>query len=81
MHILKNQGKAEEVEDNLWFHVDHLHSIEERIRNFFEDKSSMAVNDFKLLTKTTRKHAIPLLEYFDRRRLTQRDGNQRILFS
>ena len=81
MHILKNQGKAEEVEDNLWFHVDHLHSIEERIRNFFEDKSFMAVNDFKLLTKTTRKHAIPLLEYFDRRRLTQRDGNQRVLFS
>ncbi|MEE9167635.1 MAG: SelB C-terminal domain-containing protein, partial [Candidatus Neomarinimicrobiota bacterium] len=79
MHVLKGQGKAEEVSRNLWFHVETLTVMENEIRRFFEDKASMAVNDFKSLTHTTRKHAIPLLEYLDDRRITRREGDQRVL--
>lgn len=81
MHILKGKGKAVEVGRELWFHTEHLNWADAEIRAFLEAHTSMAVNDFKSLTNTTRKHAIPLLEYFDRCRVTQRQGDRRVLFS
>ena len=37
----------------------------------------MSVNDFKNLAKTSRKYAVPLLEFFDKNKITYRDGNNR----
>jgi selenocysteine-specific elongation factor len=34
---------------------------------------------FKEMFGVTRKYLIPILEYFDRRGLTRRDGNRRVL--
>lgn len=79
MHILKGQGKAQEVSRDLWFHAETLTVMEDEIEKFFQDNSTMGVNDFKSLTNTTRKHAIPLLEYLDQRRVTRREGDRRIL--
>ena len=81
MHVLKSEGKAVEVEQDLWFHSDQIDKIEKEIRKYFKTNSSMGVSDFKSLTHTTRKHAIPLLEHFDHLRITQRDGDFRILLS
>jgi len=81
MFILKDQGKSVEIERELWYHVDHINALERELRKFFKTNSSMGVSDFKSLTNTTRKHAIPLLEHFDKRQITKRDGNLRILVS
>jgi selenocysteine-specific elongation factor len=37
------------------------------------------VGAFKELTGLSRKHAIPLLEYLDRERVTRRAGNDRLV--
>jgi selenocysteine-specific elongation factor len=37
------------------------------------------VGEFKNLTGVTRKHAIPLLEYLDRQRVTRRVGDERLI--
>src|SRR5207244_2468415 len=37
------------------------------------------VGEFKNLTGVTRKHAIPLLEYLDRQRVTRRIGDERTI--
>jgi selenocysteine-specific elongation factor len=37
------------------------------------------VGEFKKLTGVTRKHAIPLLEYLDRQRVTRRVGDERMI--
>jgi len=37
------------------------------------------VSEFKNLTGVTRKHAIPLLEYLDRQRVTRRVGDERMI--
>jgi selenocysteine-specific elongation factor len=34
---------------------------------------------FKEMAGVTRKHAIPLLEWLDRERVTQRAGNERVI--
>ena len=37
----------------------------------------MSVSEFKAITGTSRKYAVPLLEYFDKLKITYRDGNNR----
>jgi len=39
----------------------------------------IGVSEFKTLTGVTRKHAIPLLEYLDRQRVTRRVGDERLI--
>ena len=39
----------------------------------------LSVPEFKKLTGTSRKHAIPLLEYLDRLRVTRRVGDARLV--
>jgi selenocysteine-specific elongation factor len=42
-------------------------------------KNRINVTAFKDLTGLTRKHAIPLLEYLDRERITRREGDERVI--
>ena len=39
----------------------------------------MSVTDFKEIAETSRKYAVPLLEFFDKNKITYRDGNHRKL--
>ena len=36
---------------------------------------------FKDIANTSRKYAVPLLEYFDKQKITFRDGNERKLLN
>ena len=44
-----------------------------------QQHGSIDAQSFKELTGLTRKFAIPLLEYFDREKLTLRIGDRRVL--
>ena len=78
LHILKGEGKIFEVGRGLWIHGDVLNKLKDELSLFFADKPKMNVADFKLLTSTSRKSAIPLLEYCDKHGLTERVGDSRI---
>ena len=56
-----------------------LASLAERVRAFLSSRDRMTPADFKELTGLTRKHAIPLLEWLDRNRITVRLGDDRRL--
>ena len=47
------------------------------IKSYFNQHDSLDVSKFKDLTNTTRKYAVPLLEYIDKINLTYRIGNER----
>ncbi|HIA28914.1 MAG TPA: selenocysteine-specific translation factor, partial [Candidatus Marinimicrobia bacterium] len=79
LHVLKSEGKVTEITRNLWYLSNVLMEMETSVRNFLVDHKGMAVTDFKKLTGTTRKHAIPLLEYLDKHDVTFRDGDKRVL--
>jgi len=78
LHILKGEGKIFEVGRGLWIHGNVLNKLKDELSLFFADKPKMNVADFKLLTSTSRKSAIPLLEYCDKHGLTERVGDSRI---
>jgi selenocysteine-specific elongation factor len=60
------------------FHADSLEDLKARVRAQKAVNPRMDVAAFKEITGgLTRKHAIPLLEYLDRERITRRTGNER----
>ena len=56
-----------------------LDRLAERVRATWPPGSRLDVGAFKELTGLSRKHAIPLLEYLDRVRVTRRAGNDRLV--
>jgi len=65
------------VSDDLVFHRSTLDELRKRLLAFKSKSASIDVAGFKDLTGATRKYAIPLLEYFDRERVTRRVGDKR----
>lgn len=60
------------------FHVDSIEELKERVRAQRSVSHKIDIAIFKELTGgLSRKHAIPLLEYLDRERVTRRIGNDR----
>ena len=77
--ILTEQKKLIEVESGMYFHAQTLEKIKEIIREYIKKNGPMSAAQFRDITKTTRKYAIPLLEYFDAIHFTKRTGDVRIL--
>jgi selenocysteine-specific elongation factor len=67
------------LSEDLVYHRVTLESMTEQMKTRFSTGTKFGVSDFKELFDLTRKHAIPLLEYFDRQKVTRRLGNDRIL--
>jgi len=77
--LLQDQGELKRIKDDLYYHTEPLGEMQERIIAFFADKGEMSAPDFKELTGLSRKYLIPLLEYFDKEKLTVRVGDVRHL--
>ena len=60
------------------FHTEVIEELKNRIRAYKSRSAKIDVAAFKEITGgLSRKHAIPLLEYFDSERITRRIGNER----
>jgi selenocysteine-specific elongation factor len=75
--LLEERGALVRVSDSLLYHRRAFDDLEARLRRHLEGHATMSMADFKTLTGLSRKYAVPLLEHFDRRGLTQRDGDNR----
>jgi selenocysteine-specific elongation factor len=56
-----------------------LDALKVRVREQWPSGSRLEVGAFKDLVGLTRKHAIPLLEFLDRERVTRRQGSERVV--
>ena len=61
------------------FHQETIEAIKQQLAETYPPPSNFTVSDFRVLTGSTRKYVIPMLEYFDRNRITIRQGNYRSL--
>ena len=53
--------------------------LKNKVRKYFQTSELLSIPEFKELAQTSRKYAVPLLEYFDKQKITYRDGNGRKL--
>ncbi|PYN72998.1 MAG: selenocysteine-specific translation elongation factor [Candidatus Rokuibacteriota bacterium] len=77
--VLVQAGKLVRVKDSLYFHARALETIQTRVVALLQDRKEIGPGDIKDLLGISRKYAIPLLEFFDQRRVTTRVGERRIL--
>ncbi|KAB2832546.1 MAG: hypothetical protein F9K48_10280, partial [Candidatus Brocadia sp.] len=77
--LLVEQKRLVAVENGLYFHATALSKMKEMIRAYIAKNGPMSVAQFRDLTKTTRKYAVPLLEYLDTIHFTKRTGDVRIV--
>ena len=75
--LLEEEGRLVRVNESLLYHPSALADVEQRLRGFLGSHDVMSMADFKELTGLSRKYAVPLLEYFDRKGVTRRDGDVR----
>jgi len=79
LRILLEQEGLVEVERDLLFHADAVRQARTRLEEFLGKEGRLESVRFKYLLDTTRKYAIPLLDYFDRVGVTRRVGYTRFL--
>jgi len=79
--LLCDQKRLYRVELGMYFHADAIDQAKQRIANHVktEGQGRLESVDFKYLIDTTRKFAIPLLDYMDKIGFTRRMGNTRYL--
>jgi selenocysteine-specific elongation factor len=67
------------ISDDLVFHRKALEQLRTQLVAHKAKSPEIDLATFKELAGISRKYAIPLLEYFDRERVTQRSGDRRII--
>ncbi len=67
------------VSEELVFHQSALQALRKQLAAYKATSPKIDVGKFKELTGVSRKYAIPLLEYFDRERVTRRVGDERVI--
>ena len=79
VYVLVENGKVESLGDNFFIHCEFLEYLKKNVTEYFKSENSLTIADFKKLTGLTRKTAIPLLEYLDKKKYTIRSGNVRTM--
>jgi selenocysteine-specific elongation factor len=79
LKLLAADGTAVRVTPELWYHASAVRGLRERLVAHLRERGEITTQEFKDLVGATRKHVIPLAEYFDREKVTLRVGEKRVL--
>jgi selenocysteine-specific elongation factor len=79
--LLVNAGEVVKVTEEFYFSAKAISELAENLKDFGAKTSDRLIDvaAFKDMANVSRKYAIPLLEYFDRERLTRRAGDKRLI--
>ncbi|MCL6610944.1 MAG: selenocysteine-specific translation elongation factor [Peptococcaceae bacterium] len=78
LHFLIRQGVLVKAAEDLYFHASALKEAREKLAQYFSTKNEITVGEARDIFNTSRKYALPLLEYFDREKITRRVGDLRV---
>jgi selenocysteine-specific elongation factor len=79
LNILAKEGSTVRISETFFIPDRVYQEMMARLRGFFATKKEMTVADFRDLLNTTRKYALPFLEYLDSHKVTIRTGDVRKL--
>ncbi|MCR4415423.1 MAG: SelB C-terminal domain-containing protein, partial [Thermoguttaceae bacterium] len=79
IRILGEHQRLVCVGEGLWFHDEAVARARQILVDYLRKEGRLESVRFKYLLDTTRKFALPLLDYFDRVGLLRRSGNTRFL--
>ncbi|MFH0959940.1 MAG: selenocysteine-specific translation elongation factor [Pseudomonadota bacterium] len=79
LSVLEKEGKITKIKEEMYFSSDFIRNVKERLVAHLKTEGSIKPSGFQEITGSSRKYNIPLLEYFDREKVTLRVGDQRVL--
>ncbi len=76
-----NSGEIVKISEEFYFAKDVISNLINNLKEFAAKTSGRLIDvpEFKDLARISRKYAIPLLEYFDREKITRRAGDKRLI--
>jgi selenocysteine-specific elongation factor len=77
LNLLREHGRLVQVEGDMLFHREAVERASEIVAEHFRKEDRLESVQFKYLLDTTRKFALPMLDYMDRLGVTRRVGNTR----
>jgi selenocysteine-specific elongation factor len=79
LKLLVAEGRVVRTTPELYFSAPAVAGLRERLVAHLRTRKEITTQEFKDLVGATRKHVIPLAEYFDREKVTLRIGERRVL--
>jgi len=79
--LLINSGELVKISDEFYFANSEIESLTVKTREFASNTADRLIDvaKFKEIAGISRKYAIPLLEFFDREKITRRAGDKRLI--
>lgn len=79
--LLLNSGEIVKISDEFYFAVTEIEKLTAGMREFASGSADRLIDvaNFKDIAGISRKYAIPLLEFFDREKITRRAGDKRLI--
>lgn len=79
LRLMAKEGSLVRINDSMYITTSTYNKIIESLKDFFRRKPEMTVAEFRDILSTTRKYALPFLEYLDSNKITLRVGDVRKL--
>lgn len=77
LKLLAKEGRLSRINDSIYITSSAHNEMMSLLKAFFKNKPAMTVGEFRDILNTTRKYALPFLEYLDSNRITLRVGDVR----
>ncbi len=74
---LEREGELIRITRDIYFTAGAYERAVGLVRDFLEEQGVMELSDFRDLLGSSRKYALPLLEHFDEKGITRREGDKR----
>jgi selenocysteine-specific elongation factor len=79
LRVGQDQGLLEKLADGLYYHRDAWNEAMRIVKELAAANGSVTVSQFRDVSGTTRKYALPVMEHMDAIRFTRRVGDERTL--
>ncbi len=77
LKLLVKDGAVVRINDSTYITIEQYNKMISILKNFYLKKKEMSVSEFRDILGTSRKYALPLLEYLDSNKITLRIGDIR----
>lgn len=77
LRLLAKEGAIVRINDSIHITKEYYNKMVDLLRDFYSKKKEMTVAEFRDILGTSRKYALPFLEYLDSSRITLRVGDIR----
>lgn len=79
LNLMAREGSVVRINESVFITAAAYEKMIALLKDFYSKKPEMAVSEFRDILGTTRKYALPFLEYLDSHRVTMRVGETRKL--